>query len=258
MNAMEAMDACFAILPKVSCILCAGYGDRFVGMAVECFLNQDYQGELELVLVDNNDEPLDVSYLRDSLGSGFVYVRSKRLPVGALRNLGTQHTTGEICVTWDEDDWYAPDRVSAQVKRLADTGADVTGWHNVLYWDEANGRAFKYLYSPGYNHPPYAIGMSQCYRKDWWEKHPFPDAGIEDLPFSKEAMHARRLDSCDAGKLCVARIHDRNVCNKRSNHLGTHKQWPEMERTALPEEFLIAIGEKEAASSIPQEAEQEQ
>ena len=39
-------------LPKVSCILPTGYGNRFVGVAIGCFLTQVYLGETELVIVD--------------------------------------------------------------------------------------------------------------------------------------------------------------------------------------------------------------
>src|SRR5258708_2671880 len=88
-------------LPSVSCILPCGYGDEYVGLAIQCFMDQTYEGPLELVIVDNNDEP----------GPAFTservkYVRAPRgKTVGEYRNLGTQHATGEICITWDEDDW---------------------------------------------------------------------------------------------------------------------------------------------------------
>lgn len=235
------------MLPLVSCILPTGYGDKFVGLAIQCFLDQTYEGPLELVIVDNNeadikfgvdapvaDERIAVTYLRAPRGKS----------VGFYRNLGTQAATGQICITWDEDDWYHPDRVAEQVKRLQESGKAVTGWHNIFYWNDATQETFQYLFErPGRNHPPYAMGTSQCYLKSWWEKHKFVEDGVEDWPFSNAALHAGQLDSCDAGRLCVARVHDRNAVKKLQ--MGTHVQWPKVERSAFPQEFFAAIGEKQ-------------
>lgn len=246
-------------LPSVSCILPCGYGDKYVGTALDCFAEQTYAGPLELVFVDNNEVPFidEKDFAESSAFHGAArslkYLQSKRMSVGALRNLGTKHATGEICVTWDEDDWSAPDRVAQQVKRLLDSGKAVTGWHNILYFNEQDGQAYKYLFEPsGRNHPPYAMGTSQCYRKSWWEKHKFNEGpGVEDWPFSQEAMHAKQLDSCDAEQLCVARIHNSNIVTKVQ--VGTHKQWPKVERTALPQEFFAAMAR---SSNNPPMAEQ--
>jgi glycosyltransferase involved in cell wall biosynthesis len=202
-------------------------------------MSQLYLGYLELVIVDNNDVPLlDADEIAE-LPPNFVYVRSKRMSVGALRNLGTKHATGEICITWDEDDWSSPFRVDAQVTRLVESRKKVTGWHSILYWDERTKECFRYIGAP-----PYAMGTSQCYWKSWWEQNPFQEgSGVEDLPFSQQAQRAGQLDSCDAEQLCVARIHSSNVCPKQS--LGHHKQWPKVERDALPKEFFASIGEKQ-------------
>ncbi len=232
------------MLPKASWVLLAGYGESFVDRAIDCFNRQDYQGELELVIVDNNDEPMPSLEGLADWYPHIQYVHSKRMGVGALRNFGNSHATGEVILNADEDDWYSPNRVRAQVTRLIDSGKQVTGWHNVLYFDTSTGKAYKYFYSPDRPHGPYAIGMSQCYWKSWWEKHPFVSVGIEDRPFSDEAAYAHQLDSCDAEQLHVALIHDRNVCNKKSL-VGRHKQFPEVKLSDLPKEFLSAVGVRE-------------
>jgi glycosyltransferase involved in cell wall biosynthesis len=231
-------------LPKVSCVLPTGYGNKFVGVAIGCFLTQTYLGEMELVIVDNNDTPLLDADEIEALPINFIYVRSKRMPVADLRNLGTQYATGEVCISWDEDDWNRPNRVAEQIRRLEVSGKAVTGWHNVLYYDEATGGTYKYFYSPNRPHPPYSIGMSQCYWKSWWEKHPFrTENGVEDRPFSDDAMHLNQLDSVDAGQLYVARIHSNNTINKQGL-LGNHKQFPAVPKSDLPQEFYAVIGEE--------------
>jgi glycosyltransferase involved in cell wall biosynthesis len=230
------------MLPKVSCILPTGYGTEFVRTAVECFLSQKYEGEIELIVVDNNSEGETIEHLLPA-DERINYHRSERMSVGALRNLGTRRATGEICITWDEDDWYSSERVAFQVGRLLQTGLSVTGFHNLNYFDESNGRAWKYFFSPDRPHHPYAPGGSQCYRKDWWEKHKFEEVGIEDLPFTTAALHAKQLDSTDCGQMYVARIHGNNIVPKQL----VGKQWQRISAADLPTEFfrcLTGVGQE--------------
>ena len=225
------------MLPRVSCILPTGYGEKYVFQAIQCFLDQTYEGELELVVVDNNDRQIKNRLPEDVR---IDYVPCFRMPVGALRNLGTHHATGEVCINWDEDDYSAPERVTQQVSRLVESTNAVTGWDSLLYWDEDAQKGYRYLYeSSGRNHPPYACGTSQCYWKSWWEQHKFVEVGVEDFPFSDAALHSGQLDSCDAGVLCVARIHKQNICSKKSA-LG-HKQFPAVERSQFPQQFFDAM-----------------
>jgi glycosyltransferase involved in cell wall biosynthesis len=231
-------------LPKVSCIMPCGYGDKYVWTAAECWFDQTYEGPLELVIVDNNEDDT-LSFMRETpLPSCVVYVRSPKMPVGALRNLGTSHATGEVCINWDEDDWSHPDRVKEQVKRLLESGKAVTGWHSILFYDMCTVRAYKYSYEPsGRNHPPYAMGTSQCYLKSWWEKHKFPEnQTVEDLGFQQEALYAGQLDSCDAGQLCVVRAHHDSKCHPQ--FVG--KQFVAVSGDYLPREFYDAcVGKKQ-------------
>jgi glycosyltransferase involved in cell wall biosynthesis len=225
------------VLPKVSCILPTGYGDKYVFGAIQCFLDQTYHGELELVVVDNNDESIHPLLPPDSR---IKYTGCSRQPVGRLRNLGTQFATGEVCITWDEDDWSAPKRVESQVQRLLEQRKAVTGWDGLLFWDEDTQKGYKYVYEPsGGKHPPYACGTSQCYLKSWWEDHKFVEHGVEDYPFSDAARNSGQLDSCDAGLLCVARIHKQNIVTKKQV-LG-QQQFAAVERSQFPQEFFASI-----------------
>lgn len=238
------------MLPKVSCIMPTCYGKRFVEMALGCWLDQDYAGELELVIVDNNDEPLGLRGF-ESLPC-IKYVRSKRKPVGALRNEGIRISTGDVICIWDEDDWHSRNRVSVQVDRLIQSGKAVTGWHNVFYYDGVTGGTYKYLYEwrPNAKHPPYAMGASQCFWKSWWAKHPYVEVGVEDQIFSNEALHAGQLDSCDAGQLYVVRTHSTSQCPP--GQLGTHKQFPAVPKEDLPHGFFSALEREKAVTNSAQ------
>jgi glycosyltransferase involved in cell wall biosynthesis len=217
----------------------ACYGEMAL-LAVQCFLDQTYANR-ELIILDNNPDGQTIEHLLPQ-DERIRYYRVPRQPVGALRNLGTSYANGEICITWDCDDWYAPTRIEEQVKRLQETGKAVTGWHSILYYDTSNGNAYRYLYepNPGRNHPPYACGSSQCYLKIWWAKHPFPSTGIEDQDFQSAALAANQLDSCDAGQLMVARAHGDSQCPPPFGH----RQFPAVPKDALPKQFITAIRRK--------------
>lgn len=224
-------------LPKVSGILPVGYGAEYFRVAADAFLASTYEGQLELVILDNNETPLDPSLIPDD--PRVMYFHCDRMPVGALRNLGTSYATGDVCITIDEDDWSGPERVSEQVARLTSTGKAVTGFHSLYYFDMSNGQTFKYHFEPNRPHPPYACGSSQCYTRAWWDQRKFPDTGIEDYGFQLEALHADQLDSTDGGQLLVARAHDSSVCHP--TQLGTHRQFPSVQKDELPAEFYTAI-----------------
>jgi len=231
--------------PSISCILPIGYGDRYFQLALSCALNQTYEGTLEIIVLDNSDEPIESLLPADSR---IKYFRCDRMPVGALRNLGTSYSSGKVCVTWDEDDWSSKDRVAEQVARLVASGKAVTGWHNINYFNASNGDCFKYFFAPGERHHPYACGTSQMYLKSYWESHKFNNYGVEDYYFQLEAMQNDQLDSCDADQLCVARAHDDSVC-PISQYVG-HPQFPQVDRSTLPNEFFadmerISTTEKE-------------
>jgi glycosyltransferase involved in cell wall biosynthesis len=218
------------------------FGEKYIDTALGCFMEQDYD-DLELVIVDNNAAPVD--YTGWKVEPDFVkIIRTTRKPVGHLRNEGIRAASGEVICIWDEDDWYAPNRVAEQVSRLCLTGKQVTGWHSVLYWDEATGGTFKYECVPS-DVGRYAIGMSHCFRRAWWEKHPYVEQGVEDKIFSDEALRHWELDSVDAGQLYVGRVHGANAVRK-NNYLGKHKQWPRVEREALPEQFFDAMSAEKA------------
>ena len=90
-----------------------GYGERYFRVALGSFLSQVYD-DLELVVLDNSGESIEPLLPHDSR---IKYFHCPRMPVGALRNLGTRYATGEICITWDED--VARINVGEMVKKSA-------------------------------------------------------------------------------------------------------------------------------------------
>jgi glycosyltransferase involved in cell wall biosynthesis len=217
---------------SVSVVLPCGYGDKYFRVALGCFLSQAYDGPLEVIILDNNTDPIQHLLPKDER---IRYFQCERDRIGALRNKANALATGDVIVNGDEDDWYSADRIASQVARLKVTGKRVTGWHNVLFYNTADGGCYRYNYA---GKPPYAVGTSLTYTRAWWLAHPF-QAVLKgtDYYFQLEAAQADQLDSVDSAHYGVARAHR----DSTSPPAFGSCQFPVVPKSALPDEFWRAI-----------------
>jgi glycosyltransferase involved in cell wall biosynthesis len=182
----------------------------FVPLAVDCFLAQDYP-ERELVVLDDGREPI-----RDLLPDDprIRYERlGRQLVIGAKRNRACGLARGELIAHWDDDDWSAPGRLSAQVAALERAGAAVTGLRSLHFLDPVARRAWLYTYPPRSSRP-WVAGGSLCYRRKFWKAHPFQEVAVgEDTRF----VWARgtRVLALERRDLYVAMMHSGNTSPKR-------------------------------------------
>lgn len=192
--------------PFVTCLCLTRNRRQWLPRAIRCFLNQTYPKKELLILADGEDvrdlvENLDV-------GSGENSVRyifqSGSQQIGDKRNTGSELASGEVILSWDDDDWSAPERIQDQVARMQYHQVSVTGYHSMLFTD---GRVWwKYHGNQSAN-----LGSSLCYRKNWWEQNKFPSRQIgEDSGFIHTAYRKGQYSSVDAGELMVASIHAGN------------------------------------------------
>lgn len=217
---------------SVSVVLPVGYGARYFRLALNCFLNQTYDGPLDVLVLDNGAESIEHLV---PLDARVKYARCPRATIGELRNKANALVTGDVIVNADEDDWYANTRVAEQVARLQVSGKAVTGWHDLLFYNTADSKCYRYNYGrPG----PYATGTSLCYARSWWADHPFKAVPKgTDFWFQKEAADAAQLDSTVGGQLGVARAHRDSTCPP----MFGGNQFPAVPREVLPEAFWRAI-----------------
>jgi glycosyltransferase involved in cell wall biosynthesis len=102
-------------LPAVSC-LCLTYGrPSLLEEAIACFLQQDYSGPKELVIL--NDYP------GQTLRFEHPEVRVVNLPwrfrtVGEKMNVAAALCAHDLVFVWDDDDLYLPRRISYSVERF--------------------------------------------------------------------------------------------------------------------------------------------
>ena len=63
-------------------------------------------------------------------------------------NLACEMARGDILAHFDDDDWYAPWRLTYQVEALTGARADLCGINQLLYYDLRDGRGYEYRYPP--------------------------------------------------------------------------------------------------------------
>jgi glycosyltransferase involved in cell wall biosynthesis len=198
-------------VPLVSCIMPTYNRRRFVPQAIKYFLQQDYPNR-ELIVVDDGTQPAgDLIPQNPS-------IRYTRLPtkqsIGAKRNLACHTARGDIIVCWDDDDWYAPHRISYQVTPLLHGKADVTGFDKSLLLSLPTRQFWAYtsqlhtrLFVQG------IVGGTLAFWKKLWNQGArFPNASLaEDATFLQILLRrgARLERLANAGMFIYVR-HDSN------------------------------------------------
>jgi hypothetical protein len=196
--------------PFVSCIMPTANRRRFVPEAIEQFLAQDYPARELIILDDGEDSVEDLAPAHPAVR----YVRGPRhRTLGAKRNAACELACGDIILHWDDDDWYAPHRIRAQVDALSRSGAELCGIDKVLFYDPRAPSAWEYNYPPG--GAPWVYGATLCYRRDFWRAHRFPDVTVgEDNVFAGAARPGEICVMPD-NRFFVALVHSANTSPKQ-------------------------------------------
>ena len=184
----------------------------FVPTAIHHFLRQDYPNR-ELIVVDDGDDTVADLIPDDKR------IRYLRLPghqtVGAKRNRACNDARGAIITHWDDDDWHAPDRLRRQVIALRESGAEVCGIREALFYEPAAQRAWRYAYPPDQRF--WLSGSTLCYTRAYWQAHPFPEINVgEDAAFVW-AGQPERMAVMDDPTFHVGIIHSSNISPKQTD-----------------------------------------
>ena len=131
----------WSTLPTVSCT-CITYGrPDLLGEAVKSFLDQDYPGEAELVIL-NDDSKVSLSFheaLSENRSVRIINSMSRFPTIGEKRNRCTENSSGELILPWDDDDIHLPWRISITVSRMKNHHH----WKPTTLWYWTNGEIKK-------------------------------------------------------------------------------------------------------------------
>lgn len=200
---------------------------EFVPGAIACFLAQDWPNKELIIIDDGHDRVFD---LVPDGGQVRYYHLQDRRSIGQKRNIGASRSEGEIICHWDDDDHFAPGRITDQVTRLGD--GNLTGYNRITFADDDLCRAWEYIGAKDY-----AVGTSLCYRRDYWMTHPFID--VNQGEDNNMVYRAGKISVADGRQMIVARVHGGNTCDRRAMLTGQKwtgaqlENWKEIDYSGL-------------------------
>jgi len=152
---------------------------NYIPLALDYFLNQQFR-DAELIILDDGRESVR-NLIPDHRRVKYYYSD----PIGTIgmkRNAACELATGEIIMHWDDDDYYGYEWISRSLKALENSDADICGLNTITFYSPLVGKFWKYDDSD--NARPWLSGATMCYRKSFWEKHPFKNIHIgEDYDY---------------------------------------------------------------------------
>ena len=204
--------------PKVSVIIPAYNGERYITQTVASVLAQTYTN-YEIIVVDDgsidNTKQVLTPYLEQ-----IHYVYQSNLGVAAARNRGLELATGELIAFLDHDDVYLPEKLALQVACLLDNphiGMVHTGWRRINHQGETLGNV-----EPWHNVPYLRVQdwlkwmpillSAMLFRRDWLLK-----VGGFDTSF-KQAADVDLVQNLALQGCSTAWVRQITVCYREHDH----------------------------------------
>jgi hypothetical protein len=204
----------------------------FVPQAIQYFLRQDYANR-ELIIIDDGSDEIGDLLPRDER---IQYHRlGHKLTLGAKLNLACAQARGEIIVNWDDDDWYAPRRISYQVAALLKTGTELCGINDLFYYDLVSGRAYRYIWPS--NQQPWLAGSSLCYRRELWATNRYAEIDVGMDAYFVWGVPPHKLMVLPDSSFAVHLIHTQNGSPKHVEGAYWHPHEVEQIRALLGDDW---------------------
>jgi glycosyltransferase involved in cell wall biosynthesis len=232
----------------VSCIMPTRNRADFAEHAVDLLIRQDHEN-WELIVVDDGDDdlrrrlPVDprVRYLRGPAGES----------IGAKRNRACAAARGELIVHWDDDDWYAPERLRRQIEPLLIGAADITALRGTTFLDLDWWTYWKP--TPELHRRMFVQdvhGGTLAYRRGVWRANRFPATSLaEDAAFLQAAVRrGARLHPLSAEDLFVYVRHGATAWRFACGSFLDPRGWRRVREPDLPEADRRFLADRSAGS----------
>lgn len=173
---------------KVSVIIPAYNGDRYIGEAIDGVLAQTYD-DYEIIVVDDGSTDNTFQVIQQ-YGDRLKYLSQANEGVAASRNLGLKASQGEYIAFLDQDDIFLPHKLASQVALLeqdSDLGMVNSGWQIVDPQGEFQSAVEPWKQIPELSlanliiWKPVFLG-AMLFRRTWLERSPGFDTSLEQTP----------------------------------------------------------------------------
>lgn len=242
--------------PLISCIMPTRGRADFVKQAIVYFSRQDYPCTELIIVYDNlTDLPKDIEQF-----SNIYCIKSpEKSSIGCKRNMALKVTCGQIIVHWDDDDWYANNRLSEQAKPILQGEADITALYNTAFFSPSNGEAWNAsldLYNEMFVKGVH--GGTLMYTRECLGNSQFLDISLrEDVVLLEELINKKaRLAKIDGCNLFIYLRHNTNSWSFVSGQFKDKNGWIKTDISSLLasdmtfyHQYYEAVKEETIASS---------
>lgn len=161
-------------LPLITCIMPTTAARwRFLLRALNGFWAQDYPNKRLLLVTEPNADGSTLPNLWDDVQVVTLAAGPCRATIGAKRNLAVALAQdADIICHWDDDDEYAPDRLSRQVAPLLSGEAHITGMPLECVRDMTDGSGRLWRASESLASEIFTLGVhggTLMYRRALWD-----------------------------------------------------------------------------------------
>ena len=212
---------------------------EMIDAAIKCFLAQTYN-PAELIILDDGKSPClgakvshDLELPVEDKIIRYIYSGPKRKCIPAKLNRLCEMAKGEVIARMDDDDFSSPERLVSQFESIQQ-GAQITGFHTVLFYDDRYGQEKVYKFFSSRN---FAVGATLMFTKKLWEDNKFNELFITGSDSDFLSRTQKYLKAIDGEKLFVARTHN-GSSNQRNHFFSSYKQ---VALNDLPDEFLHCL-----------------
>lgn len=206
----------------VSVIVSVFNGADFLEDAISSILNQTHR-ELELILVDDGstDNSLEIIAKFAEIDKRIRYISRENRGLSYSLNEAIQLANGYWIARMDADDIAAPERISIQLKKLKDTGADICGAaiktfgakiSRVIKYPENNEAILtRLLFNSSFAHPT-IVGKRSIFLDHLYSEDGVPAEDYE--LWARMACSGIKLTNCNE-VLLNYRIHKNQISNQK-------------------------------------------
>lgn len=188
---------------------------RFIKMSIELFKAQDYPKEnMEwIILDDGTDKVKDLFEEASKSIPNIRYIEShEKLLIGQKRNRLNDEARGDIIVSWDDDDYYPPERVSHVVhKFILNPKIELAGSSEIYmyYYD------IQKIYNCGPYGPTHATNGTMAWRRSYLKTHRYDETvtHAEEKSFLDE--YKNPMIQLDPMKVILVMSHRDNTFDKK-------------------------------------------
>jgi glycosyltransferase involved in cell wall biosynthesis len=184
---------------------------EFIPRSIRCFLAQQYPADwdVELVVLDDGSDPIKDLIPEDPRIKYFQELPKRNH--GQKMNRCMELGRGEFCIVWDDDDWYASDRLVRQIEPLIQhPNFQVSGTAQIYYYVHGTQDAYRYV-----NLTNLTWLAAIAFPRAVWDAFKFNDKSHgADFDLMHNVPHSQWCTLTDP-RIMVSAIHVANASPKR-------------------------------------------